>query len=95
MKIAELCPTDALMIVSPFAGGKARVLVFFVSWLILAAFCGACWEALEMARQLRTSASAIPRDTSGNQTPSNQKSSFRRIQAVLHFNFRPLGQWSP
>lgn len=69
-------------------GKHARIIMFFSVPLILATFCGACWEAMWMAQQLRSVRGA---GMSGSTTSSHF---YRNIKRLLNFNFRPLGTGS-
>ncbi|CAM9161669.1 unnamed protein product [Ectocarpus sp. 12 AP-2014] len=90
------------------SGGKARILVFFVAPILLAAVCGACWEAALIVNQFRRLRHTVLLDTTragnssssnvvggtGKETPGKQPKS-RRLWTILHYNIRPLGEGTP
>lgn len=70
-------------------GKYARIVMFFSVPLILAAFCGACWEAVWMTQQLRSVRGAgMPRSATGSHIDW-------KIRRLVKWNFRPLGTGSP
>ncbi|CAM9603137.1 unnamed protein product [Hapterophycus canaliculatus] len=90
------------------SGGKARVLVFFVAPILLAAICGACWEAASAVNRLQRaqgvnlatnsrigggSGSSI--STVEGKAGGGGPKKRRLLWTFLHFNFRPLGEGSP
>ncbi|CAM9835212.1 unnamed protein product [Scytosiphon promiscuus] len=89
------------------SGGKARVLVFFVAPILLAAICGACFEAASAVARDRRAQGATPPTTSRIRGSGNSTSSIagndqggdpgkpRLIWTLLHYNFRPFGEGSP
>eukprot|EP00752_Nemacystus_decipiens_P001741 g1684.t1 len=93
------------------SGGKARVLVFFVAPILLAAVCGALGDAVEEARsQLRrrggdggTTPSGTRVSSSGGIGLSMRRESAAvkqpappsRLWTLLHFTVRPLGRHYP
>ncbi|CAM9656910.1 unnamed protein product [Sphacelaria rigidula] len=99
--IARKSPTFEFdFLSSPIPGKYARILVFFSIPWILAAVCGACWEAAWFQQQLRrVRRPGVPRSVGGSSHAEFDGGHRERrapwIGRLLQLNFRPLGKASP